>query len=135
MLSFCRPGQFSCFCEFTRMCHLHKVAFFHWQGWCCFVLEGWSERGREHSVMGGKKGKKTRVHTVILTWVVQTRVLPAYTSLPESCLLPPRPCPCPPLGWQQRSSLHTKTLSEGEVQVRGFNLCIILHLFHLAFYH
>lgn len=68
-------------CQST--CASLQLGFLHLPACCLFefVLDGWS-KSRELKVMGRQKKKqntKARVHTVILTWVVQTRALPAHT--------------------------------------------------------
>lgn len=113
-------------CQST--CASPQLGFLHLPACCCcFVLEGWS-KSRELTVMGSQKKQNTkaRVHTVILTWVVQTRALPAYTSLPTPVLV---------ILWVgSREAACTKTLSSGEVRIRGFRLSITFHLIYLACY-
>lgn len=126
----CRSEQFSCFCKCTCAC-LFVTKWLFLIGLVGDVLfwRGWSKR-KELKVMGSQKNTCTHCHLDMGgTDACPVCIHPSPWALP-----PPRPCPCPPLGWQPRSSLHTKTPSSGEVQIRGFVLSITFHLIHLACY-
>lgn len=119
---YCMSESFTCVWVSTSCLSLSACVLF-----CCFFLfRGWSH-SQELDVTGSPKNKtKAHVHSVILTWVVEPRVQPTCASLPVPVLVLP---------WAgSRHAACTKTLSSGEVRIRGFKLSLTFHFVYLACY-